>query len=74
MKIPTPQSERRSSRRGTKRGRSEEETSHEVENVAAGHITIEDCDSAGKFVKIKNDSKKVMTNYFSLRNNVGYMN
>lgn len=56
LQIPTPQSERRASRRGTKRGR-EDDTPPEIENVAAGSIEIEECDVEGKYVKLKNTSE-----------------
>jgi len=55
LKIPTPQSERRASRRGTKRGR--EDVPPEVENVAAGSVEVEECDVEGKYIKLKNTSE-----------------
>ena len=58
LKIPTPQSERRASRRGTKRGR--EDVPPEVENVAAGSIEVEECDVEGKYIKLKNTSENVL--------------
>jgi len=64
LKIPTPQSERKLSRRGTKRGR--EDSPPEVENVAAGCIEVEECDLEGKYIKLKNTSENVYNLYLKL--------